>query len=1046
MSKLSKENVEDLIALTPTQEGILLAYLKDPASPEYFVHSTLAIEGALDPERFERAWRTLVERHQALRSTFRWEKVSQPVQVVLKSHPPEVSFVDLEEAGGTFEDVKAKDRARGHDLGDVPFRVALVRTSDARHTMLLSYHHVILDGWSLGVLASEFLHVYRALGGEALAPLPAPAPLSRYVAWQKEQDAPAQKAFWARYFEGHEGGRGLAIKHAVSAASSPSAEIFRALDPELDRRLRSFAAAQGVTPATVLYAAFALLLEKYARTPDVVFGTTVSGRGAPVDGVSAMVGNFINTPPLRVRVEGGSVAELCAAVARAANERREFETTSTVEIRRALGVHEDPFDAIMVVENYPLSLAAEDLRLSQPRSDEATSYDLTVTVTVHEGLAVQWSYRDGRLQGRDVLRMAQRFEAVLRQFVDAPAAPIRDVQLMAPEERRAILEQFARGPVDTAVPATFLEGFLSAAAAAPDHPALSFGGATTTYAELDARSAALARRLLAGGLEPETPVAVLMERSDDWVLALVAIWRAGGAYVPISPRVPDRRVEHILRDSTARFLLVHDETAERVEGCAAGIRALNVDAPATDEGSTRPLPALRGEQLAYVIYTSGSSGEPKGVAVEHRALMNTIAWCADFYAFDRSTRALLLFDATADTSLEDIVCTLTRGGTLHVAPRELLFDGDGFRAYVRREGITFLSYLPGALRELLPGDERLPSLRHLVVGSEALPEDLKDGFLKLGYPLHNGYGTTEASIDSLTQRCAIGKPVTLGRPITNAGCLVLSPDGELCPIGVPGELALLGPGLARGYWRRDDLTEKSFVPCPIFAGERMYRTGDLASWQEDGEVRFLGRIDAQMKLNGFRVEPLEIERAIVAHEKVKEAAISAHKLSNGTTFLSAFVVCATSTELETKNLLGKGLRTFLADRLPEHMIPNRFFALEELPRLANDKVDLRRLESILTEADAQEYVPPADDVERQIAAIWGTVLGRDRVTTATPFRELGGDSLMLIRIYAQLNKVFPGVLKVQDLFDHRTIQELGAVIRERTAPKVEAGALNVLKF
>jgi acyl carrier protein len=276
--------------------------------------------------------------------------------------------------------------------------------------------------------------------------------------------------------------------------------------------------------------------------------------------------------------------------------------------------------------------------------------------------------------------------------------------------------------------------------------------------------------------------------------------------------------------------------------------------------------------------------------------------------------------------------------------------------------------------------------------------------------------------------------------------LVLDERGDPCPIGVPGELVLLGPGLGRGYWRRDDLTAKAFVPCAALGGQRMYRTGDLALWEEDGEVRFLGRIDAQLKLNGFRVEPHEIERTILSHPAVKDAAISAHRLGSGATFVSAFVVPRTTTELETKNLLGKGLRAFLAERLPEHMIPNRFFAIAELPRLGNDKVDLLALKERVTEADSQEYVAPADDIERQIAAVWGSVLGRDKVTTQTPFRELGGDSLMLIRIYAQLSRCFPNVLKVQDLFDHRTVQELAAVVRERTAPKTETPALNVLKF
>lgn len=1041
MTKLKKDAVEDLVALTPTQEGMLLAYMKDPTSLEYVVQSTVTIEGDLTPELFRRTWQFLVDRHQALRSTFRWESVSQPTQVVLKTSAVEASYVDLVAERRTFDDVKARDRARGHDLEAVPFRAVLVRLGEGRHRMLLSYHHIILDGWSLGLLASEFTQAYRCFARGEEPALPPPTPVNRYVAWRAGQSLEASRAWWQSHFAGYEGAHALSLKHARLESRTP-ADLNQTLDAALEARLRAFATKHGLTPATVVYAAFALLLSAYGRTKDVVFGTTVSGRAVPVDGIERGVGNFIGTVPLRVTIDGGSAARFCSRVAASLNDRREHETASLVDLRRFLGTQEEPFDTIVVVENYPFDLEAEGIRLSGLESDEPTSYELTVSVTVHEALAVQWSYRAGRLLAADVERLSRRFASLLEQLVADGDRDVRDFDLFLGDEEATVLERFARGPVDADVPSTFVNDFARVVAEMPERPALVFGERVTTFAELDERARSLAGHLRELGVERETPVALLLDRSDELVVALLAVLLAGGAFVPLSPQTPVKRLEHLVRESEAALVLVHASTAERAP---AGARVVDVSSVPAPGARGRALPALDGEQLAYVIYTSGSTGEPKGVAVEHRALTSTIAGCARVYPFGPGTRSLLMFDATADTSLEDVFCTLTRGGTLHVAPRELIFDRERFCSYVRDEGITLINYLPSVLRELLPEEERLASLECLIFGSEPLAEDVKDHYLGLGYAVFNGYGTTEAAIETTNQRCAIDKRVTLGRPVANAGCAVLDDRGRPCPIGVPGELVLLGRALGRGYWRRDDLTARAYVSCAALGGERVYRTGDLAAWQEDGELRFLGRIDRQLKVNGFRVEPHEIERTIASHDKVKDAAVAAHALDGGGTFVSAFVVCATSTDLETKNLLGKGLRTYLAERLPEHMVPNRFFPVPELPRLPNGKVDLEQLRAAVVEAEAQDYVPPADDIEAKVAAVWGSVLGRSRVSTTTPFRELGGDSLMLIRIYAGLNKAFPGVLKVQDLFDHRTVQELGGVIRERTTPAA-AEDLNVLDF
>ena len=1049
MTSPTKHQIADVVALTPTQQGMLLAYLKDPATSEYFIQATVDLEGDVNPERARAAWQTMVDRHASLRSLFRWEGISQPVQLVLKQHPVGFEFVDLQLSTGSSEDLfralKGRDAERRHVLDQVPFRVALARLAPGAFRLLLSYHHILMDGWSLGVLAADFLRAYEALGSGAPAAQLPPPPLSAYVRWHGRQDFSAHAAFWKRTFGSFAGHASLRLKRETPLSRTRNAEKHQSLPRDLEEALRRFASSRNVTLAGVLYAAYAVLLSRYAGAADVVFGTTVSGRNAPVEGVHLLVGNLINTPPLRVRVEGETLESLCQQVGLALREREPFETTPLTEIHRAVGT-DALYDTIFVVENYALALSGGPVRLHDLRSEEATSYDLTVSATVHEGLALQWSYREGRLLGADVERMQQRYARILAAIAAAPETPVAELDVFAPGERERVVNELSRGPdLPPATISTCVEGVVEAARRDPEKTALVCAGSTLRYGELEARSAALAAWLRAEGVSAEEPVIVLTERSVDWVVALLGVFRAGAAYVPVSARVPPRRLQEIVEDCGARFVLAHAATLERAAPVAQTRRVVDL-ATVPEAVGAPPAELPRPESLAYVIYTSGSSGKPKGVMIEHRALLNTLTWYGLQFGFSPESRVLAFFDATADTSLEDVLCTLMAGGTLHVATRELSFDRGALSAYLVREHIPFLSHLPSALRELLPLEHRVPGLDTLVVGSEPLAEELKDRLLGLGYTVFNCYGTTETSIDSLTQRCGEG-PVSLGRPNAGTRCLILDSRGAPCPIGAPGELVLLGPGLARGYFGRDDLTARVFVPCPALSGERMYRTGDLALWQEDGEVRFLGRLDAQVKLNGFRVEPHEIEATLRAHPQVLDAAVSVHTLSGGSPFLSAFVVLAAQTELEAKNLLGKGLRSFLGERIPEHMIPHRFFVLGALPHLPNGKVDTRGLSQRIAKEDAQEYVGPEDDIERAIEAVWGSVLGHDRVTTRTPFRELGGDSLMLIRIYSQLNNRFPGVLKVQDLFDNRTIHELAAVVRERTAPpKTASDGIKILDF
>lgn len=1029
---IAAELVEDVVALSPTQEGILLQYLRDPGGDAYFVQTAITFRGHVDPAKLRAACQVLVDRHQALRTVLRWEGLRRPVQVILRA-----AAVDLRVEGGSLGDVRARDRKEKLDITRSSFRLTLVTAGPETH-LLISYHHVILDGWSMGVIARELIHAYRGGG-----PLPTPATVSSVIAAGQARDPQAAAEFWQRYLGDAPGTRLPSLGRARAGAPARHEEVGAPLPAGLVAKVRDCAMAEGVTPAAVYQAAVAIVLGGYGRSDDVVFGTAQSGRELPVAGIESYVGLCIRTLPLRVEVQrGASGGAWCRYVHQRAMARKAFEDTPLVDIARATGTGREPFETILVIENYPLELPREGAALAVRDivSYEATNYPLTLTVILHGTPRLTCAFDAARIAEGEVGRLTQRWLNTIDALVSAPERAVGEIDLHLPGERPLILGELAgAATVAGADTDTVVERFGWSARTHRARVAVVDGRRTCSYGELDTRTARLAGLLIARGLRPEDRVGILIERSEAFVVAMLAVLRAGGAYVPISPRTPAPRVAEIVSSARPRLLLTRGDL-----GLAAllGVDTIDVE-EAIASGEAVPMPSVSPAQLAYLMYTSGSTGQPKGVMVEHRAVTNTVRWFGTTYGVDDDTRILMLSEPTADPSVEDVLGALLNGGTLHIAPREMLFDRARFRAYVDEHAISLVNFIPSALGELLDGD-RLASLRTVIAGSEVLPDGLKDRLVGLGYQLSNNYGPTEATVDALSQRCGSG-PVTLGRPIAGMRCLILDVDGGLTPLGMPGELVLLGRGLARGYWAAEALTGEKFVDCPYFPGERMYRTGDLATWTDSGEVRFLGRVDLQVKLQGFRVELGEIEAALRDHPSVRDVAVVARSL-RGTTFVAAFVVLGELAPVARQNLLRKGLREVVLGRLPEYMLPHRFVEVERLPRRLNGKVDQARLDQLGFEEDATTFVAPSSAVQRGIAEAWCEALGRETVSVRTPFRDLGGDSVMVIRIYSRLCKLFPGQVTVQDLFDHSTVESLASVIESRLAPSAPIRAHEVIEL
>ncbi|GGD98654.1 non-ribosomal peptide synthetase [Paenibacillus nasutitermitis] len=1045
MAKLERELVEDIVALTPMQEGILFHYLKDPGSEEYFEQLSLEIEGDVDETLFAEAWRHVAEGNEMLRTMFRWEKVKAPVQIVLKAHPLRLQVHDLEgiqadKRREKLEAIRANDRADKFDLRQVPFRIALCRLENDRSEMIISHHHILFDGWSTGLLLKQFIDAYRRLGRSETVVFPARKRFKDFVMTVQNQDKDEQQRYWRRMFERFETQARLASGDSGPGIAKSDVHYSVTLDKN---KPEEFARRNEVTLAALVYAAWGIVLQKNANARDVVFGTTVSGRSAAIRGMEEVVGLFINTLPLRVsRDAGESAAELVRKVHRSLLNREEHEHTPLADIKRHAGIdgRTDLFDTIVVFENYPLDRIVTARRESEDgiafrsyAAFEMTNYDLTVSVTVSDGIEVTFSCKEHAFNASAVKRLAEQLTAVMEDVADHPGKRVEEIELVSPAEKARILGEFngMRTPFPERAAVSRL--FEEQAARTPELAAAVYNGRTVTYRELDAMSNSLAHELRKRGVKSGDVVGIMAERSVETTAAIIAVLKAGGAYLPLDPAYPESRKQYMLEDSGARLLLSRlgtlgegggsdevDAAGAEAAGLLAADGILLLDDPSLFAGNTSPLSADPDPGgLFAVFYTSGTTGKPKGVQVENRGVVNIALWFGDMYHIGSGMNVLQMTNVVFDPSIEEIFGTLLHGATLHIADKSLILDPGQFADYVDRHHIHLINLVPTLLKQLVGGRRRLDSLRTIISGGERLDDALKDELTGMGYGLYNHYGPTETTVDALFTRCSERK-VSLGRPIANMRCYILDCDGNLAPTGVVGEICLAGAGVTRGYANSPELTAEKFTDDPFVPGERMYRTGDLGRWSPDGEVELIGRADHQVKIRGYRIELGEIQNVLLKHDQIRDAVVIDRDGGNGKKSLCAYYVSDDEPEVAT-------LRAFLSKKLPDFMVPSAYVRLERLPLTAVGKIDRGALPAPDPAAAGSGYEAPRSETEAKLAGIWASVLGVDEQTVGIHdnFFELGGDSILSIQIAGKAMQAGMAIT-VSQMFKHQTIAELVA--------------------
>lgn len=1048
----SAPDVEGLYPLTPMQQGMLVHALIAPRSSLYLQQLSWSLRGPLDAARLRAAWTGLLERHPVLRSSFLWRDLKEPVQVVHR----EVSLPWREDdwrdrsparQRSDLDALLAEQRERGFDWSQAPLlRLWLIRLEDRLHELVWSYSHLLLDGWSMARAVGEVFADYHALGAGDATDRPRPRPYGDYVAWLRSRDAASSEPFWRRWLHGFTAATAFGVDRGSAASLAEDGhygEVRMQLSAGRTEALQGFARRHRLTLSTIVQGGWGLLLSRYGAGEDVVFGTVVAGRPAEIEGVDSMLGLFINTLPMRVRVRREArVLDWLRDLQDGFLELRGHEHTPLVDVQRwsELPAGSPLFDSIFAFENYSLQAAGGDPALVVKNSSlfERTNFPLTASAGVvgtptGPRLFLKLAFREERFEGRAMERALGHLAALVEDLAGGDGERrLGAVEMLGADERRALTrdrETTRRAQGAYAERGSVDERILAAARRWPDEVAVEDRGRTLTYRQLERRSAALAARLRRLGVGVEDRVGVVLERSAELVLALLAVWRAGAAYVAVDPAWPRARGATVLADAGVAAVLVAPGAASAWRGRSAVVE-VGAGTETEDAGPAPPLaaPAVGEERLAYVVYTSGSTGAPKGVMVTHRSLGNYLSWCVEAYRIPRGGVVPLHTSVAVDLTVTSLFAPLLAG-----ARTVVLAAADGaaglLEAWRARGSFSLVKTTPAHL-ELLDrstGDGRPPGeAAVLVLGGEALRGETLRPWRRHSPAtrLINEYGPTEAAVGCCVHEVGAGDdpsgPVPIGTAIGNVQMYVLDRELRPVPQGVVGELHIGGTSLARGYLGRPARTALAWLPDP-FAGDggRLYRTGDLGRWSEEGRIEYLGRSDRQVKVRGHRVELGEVESVLASLSGVAEAVVELREVG-GEPELVAWYVAAASGPAGTDEL-----REALRASLPAAMVPARFVALAEMPLTAAGKLDRRRLpppEPLLAGA-AGRGAAPDGELERQVAAAWREVLGVEPGAEDN-FFDLGGHSILLLRVHGKLEKALGRPIPLVDLFRHPTVAAL----------------------
>ncbi len=1035
----------------------------EPGSAAYHLPLAVRLQGPLNVAALEEACAQIIKRHESLRTIFAVVD-GEPVQRIMPPAPFKLEMESLQQFAPALREAEVRRRVREEarrpfDLATGPLlRVKLYRLAEQEHVVFVCMHHVISDGWSRGVFLKEMAEFYRAFASGRTVTLPElPIQYVDFAQWQRNwlqgEVLEKQLAYWKKQLAG------LTTLQLPTDRPRPPVQTYRGarqsftLPPALANALREFSQRESVTLFMTLLAAFQTLLHRHAQQPDIVVGTPIANRTrAETEG---LIGFFANTLVMRCDFSGDpTFRELLqrvreTALGAYAHQDLPFERL-VEELQPERDLSRSPlFQVMFILQNTPKRPMADhpDLTVTVLDSEGGTAmFDLTLSLTEAEdgSLSGYLEYNTDLYEGVTMARWLARFHTLLAGILAAPDQPVSRLPLLPPAEREQVLLEWNATQAD--YPDRCLHELLAAqVAATPQAIAVIFEQQELTYEELNTRANQLAHHLRSLGLQPEELVGICVERSLDMVVGLLGILKAGGAYVPLDPAFPPERLAFMVKDAGLRILVTQSTLLESLPEHNAELVCLDTDWPfIEDKPRSNPENVNTPEHLAYVIYTSGSTGTPKGVQISHKAVVNFLQAMRQRPGLAANDVLVAVTTLSFDIAGLEIYLPLLVGARVVIASREVASDGASLLELLRHSHATVMQATPATWRLLLAAGWQPGSGLKVLCGGEALPRELAAQLLERSASLWNMYGPTETTIWSTVHAVTESNAaIVIGRPIANTQVYILDRHLQPVPIGVVGDLYLGGDGLARGYWRRPELTAEKFIAHPFARtpGERLYKTGDLARYLWDGSIDFLGRSDHQVKVRGFRIELEEIEAVLSQHPAVQAAVVVAREDSPGDQRLVAYLINRAG-----QQATGSELRNFLRLKLPDYMLPSAFVNLPAFPLTPNGKVDRRQLpppQGAVVDEVRTTYVAPRTPMEELIVQIWRETLKIEHVGVHDNFFDLGGHSLLSMQVIARLQKATGHRLHPRDII-LQTVEQLAAVLEARQAAAARNGSAGQL--
>ncbi len=1044
-SSIEPAKEKEYYEMSSAQKRIYTLQQLEPSSTSYNMSGIFELEGDLDVDRLKEAFYKLIQRHEALRTSFEIaeeglvQKIYKKVEFELEEY--------LAEKDKEIEGI-VKGFIRAFDLSKVPLlRVGLVKVQSNRYILMYDMHHIISDGTSMGILIKEFTKAYA---GEELKPLR--IQYKDFSEWQnnlfKSEKLRVQEEYWLRKFEGE-----IPVLNLTTDYKRPAVQSFEGdsikfeINKELTNKLRQIAKDTGSTMYMVLLGTFNILLSKYSGQEDIIVGSPIAGR--PHADLENIIGMFVNTLAMRNLPDGNKTfREFLKEVKEnslAAYENQDYQFEELVEklnITRDLS-RNPVFDVMFVLQNMGMGdFYVEGINIKPYKVENKVSkFDITMnTVELENSISIVMQYCTKLFSRATIERMCKYYENIIQEVIENIDIKLSEIDILTEEERHHILTDFNNTKADYPKDKTIHQLFEEQVKETPDNIAVVYEGDNLTYRELNERANQLARVLRDKGVSSDSIVAIMVERSLEMSIGILAILKAGGAYLPISSDYPEDRIKYMLEDSEVRVLLTQKRFMDKVEfNCT-----INLEDKSIYQGvDTNPEYISNPKDLAYVIYTSGSTGKPKGVMIEHSSAINRINWMQKKYPLNSTDVILQKTTFTFDVSVWELfwwffagarVCFLIPGGEK---------DPEAIINAIDKNKATTMHFVPSMLNvflDFIDGNietEGLSSLRQVFVSGEALNLHQVEDFNRMlwstnGTKLINLYGPTEAAVDVSYFDCSTGQSlevIPIGKPIDNIELYVVDKYNNLMPVGVQGELCIAGVGLARGYINRPELTAEKFVDNPFELGTRMYRTGDLARWLPDGNIEFLGRIDHQVKIRGYRIELGEIESRLLKYEGIKETIVIARKDEEQNNYLCAYIVLDKE-QIQDKSITVTELRQHLDKELPDYMIPSYFIHLENLPLTSNGKVDRKALpEPDGNISTGAVYEAPTNEIEEILVNTWQEILKIEKIGINDNFFELGGHSLKAANLAAKIHKVLNIEIPLREIFKAPTIKGISEYIK-----------------